>query len=211
MAEDIGFKYGMIGGSVISMNLLGAPDVMLITLTELVDSVRNICRSSKLKILVDGDAGYGNHINVKRLVEEVESAGASGITLEDTLIPTPYNSSEIEIISASEQVKKLQTALNTRKSENFGIIARTQMLDNESLHDFLQRIQLYSTLEIDAICLFGNRACDQIEKVSSLTEKPIMLITYKNHNKIIKNINPNVKLILKGHQPFQASLKTAYQ
>lgn len=211
MAEEVGFKYGMVGGSVISMNLIGAPDVMLLTLSELSDSVRKICQASNLKIIVDGDAGYGNSINVKRLVEEIELAGASALTLEDTQLPAKNRSSTAELISVYEQIEKLETALKYRKKGSFGIIARTQMLETESLENFVERVQKYASLKIDAICLFGNRACQNIEHVAHLIEKPIMLISY-DHEVINKSIsNPKVKLSLEGHHAFNASLDGAYK
>src|SRR5512142_3591771 len=71
--EDLGFELGMFGGSVASLAVLGDPDVALITLTELAEQMRRMSRASALPVLVDADHGYGNALNVRRTVEELEA------------------------------------------------------------------------------------------------------------------------------------------
>ena len=90
IAEDLGFEVGMFGGSVASLAVLGDPDIALITLTELAEQMRRMSRASALPVLVDADHGYGNALNVRRTIEELEAAGAAGLTIEDTLLPQAY-------------------------------------------------------------------------------------------------------------------------
>ena len=78
IAQDLGFEVGMFGGSVASLAVLGDPDIALITLTELAEQMRRMSRAAALPVLVDADHGYGNAINVRRTVEELEAAGAAG-------------------------------------------------------------------------------------------------------------------------------------
>jgi carboxyvinyl-carboxyphosphonate phosphorylmutase len=73
VAEDLGFEAGMFAGSVASLTVLGAPDIIVLTLTEFADQAQRICRSGELPLIVDADHGYGNALNVKRCVEELES------------------------------------------------------------------------------------------------------------------------------------------
>jgi len=80
IAEDLGFEVGMFGGSVASLAVLGDPDIALITLTELAEQMRRMSRAASLPVLVDADHGYGNALNVRRTVEELETAGAAGLT-----------------------------------------------------------------------------------------------------------------------------------
>ena len=77
----------MFGGSVASLAVLGDPDIALITLTELAEQMRRMSRAASLPVLVDADHGYGNALNVRRTIEELETAGAAGLTIEDTLLP----------------------------------------------------------------------------------------------------------------------------
>src|SRR3546814_19095333 len=82
---------------------LGAPDLILLTLTELAEQVRRICRAAPVSLLVDADHGYGNALNVMRTVQELEGAGAAGLSIEDTLLPGPHGSGKAaELISLEE-------------------------------------------------------------------------------------------------------------
>src|SRR3974377_60781 len=90
IAEDLGFEVGMFGGSVASLAVLGDPDIALITLTELGEQMRRMSRASVLPVLVDADHGYGNALNVRRTISELEAAGAGGLPIEDTLLPLAY-------------------------------------------------------------------------------------------------------------------------
>ena len=87
MAQSLGFQVGMFAGSIASAAVLGAPDLVVLTLSELADQARRITRASDLSLLVDADHGYGNALNVMRTVEELESAGVSALTIEDTVLP----------------------------------------------------------------------------------------------------------------------------
>src|SRR6202162_3600852 len=78
IAADLGFEIGMFGGSVASLAVLGDPRIALITLTELAEQMRRMSRAAALPVLVDADHGYGNAMNVRATVEELEAAGAAG-------------------------------------------------------------------------------------------------------------------------------------
>ena len=90
IAEDSGFEVGMFSGSVGSMAVLGAPDLVVLTLSEFAAQANRICRAGNLALLVDADHGYGNALNVRRTVEELETAGICAMSIEDTVLPRPY-------------------------------------------------------------------------------------------------------------------------
>src|ERR1700730_3409355 len=90
IAEDLGFELGMFAGSTASLTVLGAPDLIVLTLTEFAAQCYRICRAGNLPLLVDADHGYGNALNVKRTIEELESAGVAALTIEDTLLPNAF-------------------------------------------------------------------------------------------------------------------------
>jgi carboxyvinyl-carboxyphosphonate phosphorylmutase len=90
MAESLGFEVGMFAGSIASATVLGAPDLVVLTLTEFAEQIRRIARGSDLPLMVDADHGYGNALNVMRTVEELETAGVAALTIEDTVLPTPF-------------------------------------------------------------------------------------------------------------------------
>src|SRR6185437_6505527 len=110
IAEDIGFEIGMFGGSIASLAVLGDPDIALITLTELAEQMRRMSRAAQLPVLVDADHGYGNALNVRRTVQELEAAGAAGLTIEDTLLPQAFGEAKPQLISLEEGVGKMKGA-----------------------------------------------------------------------------------------------------
>src|ERR1700760_4379678 len=112
IAADLGFEIGMFGGSVASLAILGDPDVALITLTEFAEQMRRMSRAASLPVVVDADHGYGNALNVRRTVEELETAGAAGLTIEDTLLPPAYGETKTQLISLEEGVGKMKAAVD---------------------------------------------------------------------------------------------------
>src|SRR6266508_2992767 len=115
IAEELGFEVGMFAVSIGSFSVLGAPDIVVLTLTEFAAQAYRINRAGKLPLLVDADHGYGNALSVKRTVEELESAGVAGLTIEDTLLPTPYGATDTKLIPIAEGVGKMRAALAGRQ------------------------------------------------------------------------------------------------
>src|ERR1700754_2264790 len=143
VAEDIGFEVGMFGGSVASLAVLGDPDIALITLTELAEQMRRMSRASALPVLVDADHGYGNAMNVRRTVQELETAGAAGLTIEDTLLPQAFGEAKTQLIPLQEGVGKMKAALDGRGDSSLVIMGRTGALSMTSLEDTIRRAQAY--------------------------------------------------------------------
>ena len=97
LAQDIGFEVGMVGGSSASLAVLGAPDLIVLTLTEFADQCRRMSRAADLPFAVDADHGYGNAMNVRRTVEELEAAGVAALSIEDTVLPLYHGQSGKEL------------------------------------------------------------------------------------------------------------------
>src|SRR3982750_3889829 len=135
IAADLGFELGMLGGSVASLAILGDPDVALITLTELAEQMRRISRAAALPVLVDADHGYGNALNVRRTVQELEAAGAAGLTIEDTLLPQAFGRSATQLIPLEEGVGKMKAALDGRGDPSLVIMGRTGAASITSIDD----------------------------------------------------------------------------
>src|SRR6201986_4772231 len=102
IAQDLGFEIGMFAGSTASLTVLGAPDLIVLTLSEFAGQAYRINRAGGLPLMVDADHGYGNALNVKRTVEELETAGACGLSIEDTLLPPPFGATETRLIPIEE-------------------------------------------------------------------------------------------------------------
>src|SRR5882672_9945101 len=99
IARDLGFEMGMFAGSVASLTVIGAPDIVVLTLTEFAEQAYRISRGADLPILVDADHGYGNALSVMRTVEELETAGVAALTIEDTLLPPGFGGQSEGLVS----------------------------------------------------------------------------------------------------------------
>src|SRR3954469_12470329 len=107
IAEDLGFEVGMFAGSTGSLSVLGAPDIIVLTLTEFAGQAYRINRAGGLPLLVDADHGYGNALNVKRTVEELETSGVAALSIEDTDLPTPFGTAKPRLTTIEEGVGKM--------------------------------------------------------------------------------------------------------
>src|ERR1700719_4671599 len=155
IAEDLGFEVGMFGGSVASLAVLGDPDIALITLTELAEQMRRMSRAAALPVLVDADHGYGNALNVRRTVQELEAAGAAGLTIEDTLLPQTFGQTKTQLISLEEGTGKVKAALDARGDPALIIMARTGAVLISGLDDTIARAIAYEATGVDALFLTG--------------------------------------------------------
>ena len=157
IAQDLGFELGMFAGSVASLVILGSPDIALITLTEFAEQARRICRAATgLPLLVDADHGYGNALGVMRTVQEIEAAGVSALTIEDTLLPQAHGEGAgIRLTSIEEGVGKMKGALAARQDPSMVIVGRTSAISVTGVNDTIDRLQAYEACGVDALFLVG--------------------------------------------------------
>jgi carboxyvinyl-carboxyphosphonate phosphorylmutase len=212
IAEDLGFEVGMFGGSVASLAVLGDPDVALITLTELADQTRRMSRASPLPVLVDADHGYGNALNVRRTVEELEAAGAAGLTIEDMLLPPAYGEVATRLIPLEEGVGKMKAALDGRGDPSLVIVGRTGAASVTSLDDAIARAQAYEAAGIDALFFTGIKSRAELEAVANATSLPIMLGGAPDALSDLAYLGEQrVRIALQGHSPFAAATLAVYE
>ena len=213
IAEDIGFEVGMFAGSIASFTVLGAPDVIVLTLSEFAQQAQRINRSSELPLMVDADHGYGNALNVKRTVEELEMAGVSGMSIEDTELPQPFGSvGRTKLLSIPEGVGKMKAALDGRQDPNLIIAGRTSAPGVTNMEDALERAMAYEKVGVDAIFLVGVKTKEQLEKISNVLSIPIILGGGGSSDMMDLDYlsAKNVRICLQGHQPFSAAVKAIY-
>src|SRR6201747_1014501 len=167
IAEDLGFEVGMFGGSVASLAVLGDPDITLITLTEIAEQMRRMSRAAALPVLVDADHGYGNALNVRRTVQELETAGAAGLTIEDTLLPQAYGQTKTQLISLEEGVGKMKAAVDARGDQALVIVGRTGAASISGLDDTIARARAYQATGVDALFFTGVKTRADLDAIAA--------------------------------------------
>jgi len=212
IAEDLGFEVGMFGGSVASLAVLGDPDIALITLTELCEQMRRMSRASVLPVLVDADHGYGNALNVRRTVQELEAAGAAGLTIEDTLLPQAFGQTKTQLISLDEGVGKMKAAVDARGDPSLVIMGRTGAVSITGLDDAIMRAKAYEATGVDALFFTGIKSGKELEAISAATRLPIVLGGAPEEMTALDYLrSQRVRIALQGHAPFAAATQAVYE
>jgi carboxyvinyl-carboxyphosphonate phosphorylmutase len=212
IAEDLGFEVGMFGGSVASLAVLGDPDIALITLTELAEQMRRMSRAAALPVLVDADHGYGNALNVRRTVQELEAAGAAALTIEDTLLPQAFGETKTQLISLEEGVGKMKAALDGRGDPSLVIIGRTGAVSMTGLDDAIARAKAYEATGVDALFFTGMKARGELEAISAATRLPLVLGGAPEDMSDLDYLkSQRVRIALQGHAPFAAATQAVYE
>src|SRR5438874_3795653 len=211
MAQSLGFEVGMFAGSIGSGTVLGAPDLVVLTLTEFADQIRRIARGSDLPLMVDADHGYGNALNVMRTVEELESAGVAGLTIEDTVLPAPFGKQGEGLVSLEEMLGKLRAAVAARQDPSLVIIGRTQALRDGGIAEAEKRVRAYQETGVDAIFLAGASKRAEIEAMHRATRLPLIVggAPPELADRAFLAAN-GVRIALQGHHPFYAAAKAVY-
>ncbi len=208
IAEDIGYEMAMFAGSVASLTVLGAPDHIVLTLTEFAEQSARICKSCEIPLVVDADHGYGNALNVMRCVEELEIAGVSALTIEDTVLPTAYGvDHSTQLLSLDEGVGKMRAALKARNDPELIIIGRTSAFGVTGEEDALKRARAYEAAGVDALFMLGVNDHQQIELLNSQVNIPIMLAGFSDLDFLGAQ---GVRICLQGHHPVKASVQAVF-
>ena len=211
IAEDLGFEIGMFAGSVASMTVLGAPDLIVLTLSEFATQAYRINRAGNLPLMVDADHGYGNALNVKRTVEELETAGVSGMSIEDTELPTPHGTTKPQLISIAEGVGKMKAALAGRQDPLLSIAGRTSAITITGLDDAITRGQAYEAAGVDALFFVGIRTRAELDAISAATRLPLIMGGVSGDLADLDYLSARrVRIALQGHQPFAAAVKAVH-
>ncbi|WP_144185501.1 isocitrate lyase/PEP mutase family protein [Elioraea rosea] len=168
IAADAGFEALYVSGAAIAYTKLGRPDIGLVSMAEVADHVALLADRVSVPLIVDGDTGYGNALNVQRTVRAFERAGAAAIQLEDQTFPKRCGHLDGKgVIPAPEMVGKLRAAADARMSENFLLVARTDAAAIEGLEAALDRARLYAEAGADVLFVEAPRTEDDLAKVAS--------------------------------------------
>jgi 2-methylisocitrate lyase-like PEP mutase family enzyme len=166
IAVQAGFHTLYISGAAIAYTRLGRPDIGLVSLTEVVDTVALIRDRVGANLIVDADTGYGNALNVDRTVRLLEKSGAQAIQIEDQGFPKRCGHlDDKSLIPAAEMASKIKAAVDARHSKETLIIARTDAVAVEGFDRAIERALLYREAGADVLFVEAPKARDELAKI----------------------------------------------
>jgi len=169
------FDWLHVGGYNIAGARHAAPDVGLYSVLEHLDVVRAVVDCTDQPVLVDGDDGFGNYLNVMRLVREVERTGAKGIHLEDQVLPKKCgHMAGKQIITSEAFVSKIKAFVDTRNSSEFLLFARTDAIAAIGFEEAIERANRYFEAGADVIFIEAPESLEQAEKIPKLVNGPVL-------------------------------------
>ena len=177
IAERAGFEALYVSGAAIAYTRLGRPDVGLVSLSEVVDTVALIRDRVDSNLIVDADTGYGNALNVERTVRLLERAGASAIQLEDQDFPKRCGHLDNKaLIPAAEMAGKIKAAVDARRSDDTLIIARTDAVAVEGFDQAAARAARYRDAGADMLFIEAPRERAELARIGALMGKATPLM-----------------------------------
>ena len=212
IAENVGYEMGMYAGSLAALAVLAAPDLILLTQTEFAQQAHRIGRASELPLFADADHGYGNALNVKRTVEELEFAGLAGLAIEDTDLPQPFGQEgKASLLSMEEGVGKMRAAIEGRADPEMVIAGRTSAAAMTSSDDAIARAKAYVGAGVDAIFLVGVPSREALETIAAEIKVPLLLGGgAKDMRDPAWLAGQGVRFLLRGHHTFTASVQAIH-
>lgn len=187
IAEQVGFDAMFQTGYGSAAALLGMPDYGLLNAGETIENARRIVQAVNVPVLIDADTGYGNPLNVWRLVRDLQSLGAAGIFLEDQIWPKRCgHMTGKDVISTDNYIPKLKAALEARKNKDFIIVARTDARAPLGLEEAIERGKAYRKAGADVIFVEAPRSIEELKKIANSIDAPLVA------NMIEEGITPNL-------------------
>lgn len=187
IAEDVGFETAFQTGYGTSASLLGMPDFGFLNAGETLENAKRIINSVNIPILVDIDTGYGNPLNVWKIVKDLERIGAKGIFLEDQVWPKRCgHMAGKTVIPKEEYILKLHAAIDAREDNEFIIVARTDSLAQFGIEEAIERGKEYKRIGADVIFIEAPKTIDQMELIAKEIKAPLLA------NMIEEGITPNL-------------------
>jgi 2-methylisocitrate lyase-like PEP mutase family enzyme len=171
--ERTGFEAVYVSGAGVSNSFLGAPDIGLLSMPEMVGHVAAISDAVDIPLVVDADTGYGNALNVQRAIRMLERAGASAVQLEDQVTPKRCGHFEgKEVIETEEMIGKIKAAVDARLDDGLIIIARTDARAELGLQEACDRAARYLEAGADILFVEAPIDLDELAAIPRLVPAP---------------------------------------
>lgn len=181
LIEQAGFPAVYITGAGVATTKLGVPDIGLVTMSELIDTAKNIVNAVDIPVICDIDTGFGNSVNLMRTVREFEQIGVCAVQLEDQISPKRCGHLDgKQVVSREEMVKKIAAFQYARQSEDFLLIARTDAISVYCFNDAIERAKVYVEVGADIVFVEAPRNLEEIERIPKLIKDIPLLINMVN-------------------------------
>lgn len=175
IATKTGFEVIFISGYSLAATMLGEPDFGILTQTEMLSAAQRICSVTDLPVIVDADTGYGNAINVIRTVDELIRIGAAGMFLEDQVWPKRCGHMKgKQVIPLEEQLKKLQAAIDAKRTRDFFIVARTDARQALGLNEAITRGIAFKKAGADAVFIEAPETKEEMLEIARSVPGPLV-------------------------------------
>ena len=166
IAAEAGFEALYLSGAGIAYTKLGRPDIGLVTMTEVAETLGHIRERVDTPVIVDADTGYGNALNVERTMRVFERAGASALQFEDQVLPKRCGHlAGKELISTTEMVGKIHAAVDSRRDRETLVIARTDAVAVEGFERAIERARAYRAAGADMLFIEAPKSRDDLARV----------------------------------------------
>ena len=177
IAERAGFEALYVSGAGMAYTRLGRPDIGLVSMNEVVQTVELIRDRVGAYLIVDADTGYGNALNVERTVRLLERAGANAIQIEDQDFPKRCGHLDNKmLVPAQEMVGKIKAAVDVRSSKATLIIARTDAIAVEDFDRAIARAALYRDAGADVLFVEAPRQRDELARIGARFGRSVPLL-----------------------------------
>ena len=176
IVEQAGFETVFIGGFGTSASVLGLPDLNFLAATDMADAIRRMAARVSIPVIADGDTGHGDLHNVRRTVELFEAAGASGILLEDQVMPKRCGHfAKKQVIPTDEMVLKIKAAVRARQNPDFLIFARTDARQMNGLDDAIDRVNRCCDAGADIAFIEAPESVRELEIIPRRVKHPLFV------------------------------------
>lgn len=175
VADGMGFPALYVTGYGTVASSLGLPDAGLASYRDMLERISQIVARTRTPVIADGDTGYGGLLNVRHTVQGYEAAGVSAIQLEDQVFPKKCgHTPKREVIPAEDMASKVRVACESRVSDNFLIIARTDARTEHGLEEALRRGQVYADAGADVIFIESPESEEELRRISASFNLPLL-------------------------------------
>ena len=176
LIEDAGFEMTFVSGFGISAARLGLPDTGLVSFGEMLDQVRNISSAISIPMLVDGDTGYGNALNVRRTVQAYAGLGAACVMIEDQVAPKRCGHTRgKKVVDRETAFRRIQAAVDAREEgRDVLIMGRTDSLESLGMEEAIARAQGYRDIGADITFVEAPKSIDALKRICDEIDGPKM-------------------------------------